>query len=64
MFISFSRLLYCFDFAEDPSEPIDETRIDAFAHKAAPFKLNIKPRSQAHADLIERECRVAGEAVA
>ncbi|OBT97320.1 hypothetical protein VE01_04690 [Pseudogymnoascus verrucosus] len=63
MFISFSRLLYCFDFAEDPSEPIDETRIDAFAHKAAPFKLNIKPRSQAHADLIERECRVAGEAV-
>lgn len=63
MFIAFSRLLYCFDFAEVPGAPIDDERIDPLAHSAAPFQIKITPRSDEHVRLILRECRTAGEGI-
>jgi hypothetical protein len=63
MFIAFSRLLYCFDFAEVPGAPIDDERIDPFAHSVAPFQIKITPRSDEHVQLIIRECRAAGEGI-
>jgi len=59
MFIVFARLLYCFRFEEVPGEPIDDCRIDPLAHNHPPFSIKILPRSQAHVDLIERECASA-----
>lgn len=61
MFIAFSRLLYCFDFVEVPGAPIDDARIDPLAHSEAPFQIAITPRSDAHTELIRRECQAAGE---
>jgi hypothetical protein len=63
MFIAFSRLLYCFDFAEVPGVPIDDERIDPLAHSAAPFQIKVTPRSDRHAQLIIRECQAAGEGI-
>ncbi|KAL6408626.1 putative cytochrome p450 protein [Ilyonectria robusta] len=63
MFIAFSRLLYCYDFAEIPGAPIDDARIDPLAHSESPFRIAITPRSDAHAELIRRECQAAGESV-
>lgn len=65
----FSRLLYCFDFAEVPvypltlkrsdvkGHPIDTTKIPAQSEGKAPFRVNITPRSAKHAELIRRECK-------
>ena len=71
MFIVFARLLYCFDFFEDSvsvswkwltqNEPIDTLRIPMQVGNAAPFKVTIKPRSEAHAELIRRECKSVAE---
>ncbi|RYC79667.1 hypothetical protein BFJ63_vAg17448, partial [Fusarium oxysporum f. sp. narcissi] len=56
MFIAVSRLLYCFDLSGVPGETIDTSvRFDAEYGKA-PFQVSIKPRSEAHRRLIEREC--------
>lgn len=63
LFIALSRLLYCFQFAEVPGAPIDDAQINPFAHSATPFQIKITPRSQAHADLINQECRSVGEAL-
>ncbi|KAH7137038.1 cytochrome P450 [Dactylonectria estremocensis] len=63
MFIAFSRLLYCFDFVEVPGAPIDDARIDPLAHSEAPFQIAITPRSDAHTELIRRECQAAGESI-
>ena len=67
MFIVFARVLYCFDFFEDPvsiswkwliqNEPIDTLRIPMQVGDTAPFKVTIKPRSEAHAALIKRDCK-------
>lgn len=69
----FSRLLYCFDFMEDPviwtleryltiqEQPIDTMRIPTQIHGHAPFKVIIKPRSAAHAELIRRECKAVAD---
>ncbi|KAI1623907.1 cytochrome P450 [Exophiala viscosa] len=56
VFIAISRLLYCFDFEEVPGHPIDTLRIPQLAGGKAPFAVNIKVRSEKHAQLIEREC--------
>jgi len=56
VWIAIARLLYCFDFEEDPEHKIDTMTIPQLAHGKAPFQVKIKVRSQAHADLIEREC--------
>ncbi|KAH7215518.1 cytochrome P450 [Fusarium oxysporum] len=56
MFIAVSRLLYCFDVSGVPGETIDTSvRFDSEFGKA-PFEVTIKPRSEAHRQLIEREC--------
>ncbi|KIX05640.1 uncharacterized protein Z518_03612 [Rhinocladiella mackenziei CBS 650.93] len=56
MFITFSRLLYYFDFKEVPGAPINDWEIEAMAHEKAPYEIQIIPRSEAHVRLIEREC--------
>ncbi|KAH8595657.1 cytochrome P450 [Bisporella sp. PMI_857] len=48
VWIAAARLLYCFDFTEDK-----------LTKKQAPFDVNIKVRSAAHAALIERDCAAA-----
>ena len=55
-----ARLLYCFDFEEVDGRPIDSFTTDWGEHRFAPFAVRIRPRSQAHRELIEREC---GDAV-
>jgi cytochrome P450 len=59
MFIVFSRLLYCFDFIEDPNNPIDVENVPVLQTHNPPFKVTIKPRSKAHGDLIVRACKYA-----
>jgi len=59
MFITFSRLLYCFDFIEDPENPIDVESIPIHDTNKPPFKLTIKVRSKAHEELILRDCKFA-----
>ncbi|EOD43786.1 putative cytochrome p450 protein [Neofusicoccum parvum UCRNP2] len=59
VWIAIARLLYCFDFEEDPNEPIDTMNIPQLNKGKAPFKVNIKPRSEEHADLIRRDCASA-----
>ena len=61
MFIVFSRLLYCFDFGEDPEAPIDVVSIPIHETHKPPFKVTIKPRSKAHEDLIMRSCKYAAD---
>ena len=61
MFLSFARLLYCFNFEQDPAHPIDTMHIDAFSLRN-PYndaKLKIAPRSAKHVELIKRECKSA-----
>jgi len=62
MFITFSRLVYCFDFIEDKANPIDHMSIPQITGGKAPFPVIIKPRSKAHEELILRECKAANEA--
>ncbi|KIW61235.1 hypothetical protein PV05_01384 [Exophiala xenobiotica] len=55
VWIAAACLLYCFDFAEDPDHPIDRYNTFWEKHDEAPFAVKIRPRSQAHVDLIKRE---------
>ncbi|KAK7704009.1 hypothetical protein SLS57_010663 [Botryosphaeria dothidea] len=59
VWIAIARLLYCFDFEQDPNEPIDTMDIPQLNGGKPPFKVNIKPRSEKHADLIRRDCEAA-----
>ncbi|KAG8628525.1 hypothetical protein KVT40_004398 [Elsinoe batatas] len=59
VWIAAARLLYCFDFEEDKSHPIDTMTIPQFTQGADPFAVKIRPRSVAHAALIERDCSSA-----
>lgn len=61
VWIVIARLLYCFDFEELPGQPINSFKTDWGEHRSAPFPVKITPRSQAHADLIERDCLEAVE---
>lgn len=57
--IAIARLVYCFDFEQDPSAPIDASKPFFPDEDGYPFKVIIKPRSEAHRDLVERECSAA-----
>ena len=61
VWIVVARLIYCFDFDELPGQPIDSFKTDWGEHRFAPFPVKITPRSQAHSELIERECAKAVE---
>jgi cytochrome P450 len=56
VWIAIARLLYCFDFTEDSSRPIDTMNIPQITKNAAPYAVNIRVRSEKHAALIERDC--------
>ncbi|KAH9204677.1 cytochrome P450 [Leptodontidium sp. 2 PMI_412] len=59
IWIAMACLLYCFDIEQDPAHPIDTLNSNWEAITEAPFHVRIKPRSQAHTDLIRREGLVA-----
>jgi hypothetical protein len=59
LFISIARLVYCFDIEKDPSRPITVDKPFPFSAEVEPYKVIIKPRSEAHRQLVERECRSA-----
>lgn len=46
------------------NEPIDTLRIPMQVGNTAPFKVTIKPRSEAHAALIRRECKGVADELA
>lgn len=56
VWIAIARLLYCFDFEQIPGQEIDTMTIPQITKHKAPFAVKIKVRSEAHADLIRREC--------
>jgi hypothetical protein len=62
VWIAIARILYCFDFAEDPAHPIDTMTIPQITHNTAPFQVKVTPRSRRHAELIERDCHAASVA--
>jgi len=45
--------------ADEQNEPIDVVKIPVLGTDKPPYKITIKPRSKAHADLIERSCAYA-----
>ena len=61
VWIVVARLLYCFDFEQVKGKEIDSFKVDWGEHRWAPFEVKIKPRSEAHKHLIERECKGATE---
>ncbi|KAI6752560.1 hypothetical protein HG530_013929 [Fusarium avenaceum] len=61
IFIAVSRLLYCFDFTGIPGKSINTTASLDIQYGKAPFSVKIKPRSEAHRQLIERECADAAK---
>ena len=56
VWIAIARLLYCFDFIEDESKPIDTMKIPQITKHSAPFAVKVKIRSEEHAALIDRDC--------
>lgn len=54
MFLAVARLIYCFDFTQDPAIPIDDSAPLMEEDGNAPYKVKIQPRSQAHAALIRK----------
>ncbi|KAF7555079.1 hypothetical protein G7Z17_g2410 [Cylindrodendrum hubeiense] len=59
VWIAIARILYCFDFKQIPGKPIDTMAIPQITKNAAPFDVKVVVRSQAHADLIRRDCEEA-----
>lgn len=59
VWIAIARILYCFDFKQIPGKPIDSMTIPQITKNAAPFDVQVTVRSQAHADLIRRDCEEA-----
>ncbi|KAF2008786.1 cytochrome P450 [Aaosphaeria arxii CBS 175.79] len=56
LFLGISRLIYCFDFHTVPGRPIPTGRPFSIGVDK-PYEVGVTVRSQAHADLIRRECR-------
>ncbi|KPM39839.1 hypothetical protein AK830_g6731 [Neonectria ditissima] len=54
VWIAAACLLYCFEFEEDPEHPIDTLNTVWDSVDKPPFAVKIKPRSQAHIDLIKQ----------
>ncbi|GAB7349605.1 hypothetical protein MBLNU459_g0292t1 [Dothideomycetes sp. NU459] len=59
VWIALARLVYCFDFIEDPNRPIDTLSAPWQVHDKAPFHVEVRPRSPQHAALIERSFKEA-----
>ncbi|VUC32969.1 unnamed protein product [Clonostachys rosea] len=59
LFIAIARLVYCFDIEQDRVIPITVDKPFPLDADIEPYKVIIKPRSLAHRELIERECRSA-----
>ncbi|KAH7000801.1 cytochrome P450 [Ilyonectria destructans] len=59
VWIAIARILYCFDFKQIPGKPIDSMKIPQITKNAAPFDVQVTVRSQAHANLIRRDCEEA-----
>ncbi|KAL6406506.1 cytochrome p450 [Ilyonectria robusta] len=59
VWIAIARILYCFDFTQVPGKPIDTMTIPQITKNAAPFDVEVTVRSQAHAELIRRDCEEA-----
>ncbi|KAI5920400.1 cytochrome P450 [Camillea tinctor] len=59
LFIAVSRLIYCFDVEQDPAHPIVVDKPFPLSAEAEPYKVIIKPRTDAHRELIFRECSEA-----
>ncbi|KAF7552114.1 hypothetical protein G7Z17_g4523 [Cylindrodendrum hubeiense] len=55
VWIAAACLLYCFDFEEDTENPIDTLNTIWDSVEKPPFAVKIKPRSQAHAELIKQK---------
>ncbi|KAF5981717.1 cytochrome p450 [Fusarium bulbicola] len=56
LFIAIARILYCFDIQGADDTPIDTSKPLYGIDSIPPFKVHVKPRSEAHAELIRREC--------
>ncbi|KAF2117171.1 cytochrome P450 [Lophiotrema nucula] len=54
VWIAAARLLYCFDFSENPNKKIDTMNLAVGEHRWAPFEVKLKVRSEKHRELIER----------
>jgi cytochrome P450 len=59
MFIALARLIYCFDFEPVPGALIDVSKPLKPSFEGPSFQVKIKVRSEAHRQLIERECKDA-----
>lgn len=59
LFLSISRLAYCFDFLPVEGHPIPVGKPFSQSIKQAPFQVKIKVRSPAHEALIRRTCASA-----
>ena len=59
LFIAIARFVYCFDVAQDPSQPVVVDKQFPASVEAEPYKVIITPRSEAHRRLVEKECRSA-----
>jgi hypothetical protein len=55
LFLGISRILYCFDFHTVPGHPIPVGKPFSIGNEK-PYEVKVTVRSQAHADLIRREC--------
>ncbi|KAL1879645.1 hypothetical protein Plec18167_004107 [Paecilomyces lecythidis] len=61
LLIVIARLVYCFDIEQDPSEPVKVDKPLPFSAEVEPYKVFIKPRSDAHRRLIMEECQTAAK---
>ncbi|KAJ5801987.1 uncharacterized protein N7503_004437 [Penicillium pulvis] len=61
LFISIARLIYCFDIEQELSHPVTVDKPFPVSAEVEPFGVIIKPRSEAHRRLIERECHSAAQ---
>lgn len=59
LFIVIARLIYCFDIEQDPSQPLKVDKPFPFGAEVEPYKVVIKPRSEAHRRLVMEECQAA-----
>ncbi|KAF3403520.1 Cytochrome P450 monooxygenase yanC [Penicillium rolfsii] len=59
LWLALARLLYCFDIQADPNHPIPIEDVEWATFEKAPFAVQIKPRSDAHRQLILQECSTA-----
>ncbi|KAB5540240.1 cytochrome P450 [Coniochaeta sp. 2T2.1] len=59
LFLTISRLLYCFDILPVEGKPIPAGKPFTLSMEGPPFAIEIRLRSSAHEELIRRECTSA-----